>query len=324
MIEKVLVTGSSGFVGSHTVKYLSKKNVSVYGLDQCDPPKALKKYLKSFLKADISDSRVKEFVKENNLRDVIHCAALCLVAESVLKPELYMQNNVMKSKVLFENLVEAGVTHLVFSSTAATYGEPSLIPITEEHPQKPINPYGISKLQCELNLMKLFTAHRLKYGIVRYFNVAGSDPEGEIGESHDPETHLIPNAILALFRGQDLQIFGQDYPTRDGTCERDYIHVNDLANAHEGLLAYLKEGANSDVFNLGLGQGYTNLEVVRMIEHVANQKVPFVFGTRRPGDPARLVASFAKAKAKFNWQPIRSDLKTLIQDAYVWFKKNHG
>lgn len=321
--KNILITGSSGYVGSHTVKFLSKKGWNVFGLDRVPSLPKLAPYLSDFVKCCISDEeKISAFIRKHHITSAIHCAALCLVAESVEKPALYFQNNVVFGKKLISALKSAGVENIVFSSTAATYGEPTRMPIPESHPQTPINPYGQSKLDFEKHLLSLSNP-AFRVGIVRYFNVSGADFDGELGEHHDPETHLIPNAILALLKHKTFQVFGLDFNTRDGTCERDFIHALDLALAHELLIERLRKGHTGEVYNLGVGQGYTILEVLREIEKQTQQKIKVNHAVRRPGDPSKLVADPTLASTQLKWKPLFSDLQTIISSALKWHKSNN-
>ncbi len=318
-MTSVLVTGSSGYVGSHTVKYLAVRGFRVVGLDLVPPASPLKRYCSANRIGDIADEGLAKFMKEQKVLGVVHCAAKCLVGESVEQPELYHDHNYARAACFAQSAVRAGVERLVFSSTAAVYGEAEKLPISEDHPRKPINPYGESKKKFEDLLQEMEKHGDLKVGIFRYFNAAGADPDAEIGESHDPETHLVPNAILAaLGRKSVFKIFGADYPTRDGTCERDYVHVWDLAAAHLLLLEKLKKDARGDVFNLGTGGGYTVKEVLDEIDRQSPRKVPRSMAPRRPGDPAVLVADPAKAARELGWKAHFSTLEKIVETALRW------
>lgn len=323
MDKMTLVTGSSGYVGSHTVKFLSGAGRSVVGLDLEPSPTSLKPYLKNFLQSDMADRpAVEAFCRKMGVTDVIHCAAKCLVGESVQFPELYQDYNVRRATAFVDAVQAAGVRRLVFSSTAAVYGEPTVVPIPENHAKKPINPYGESKLEFEGELLRRHESGKMTVGIVRYFNAAGADPEGTIGENHEIETHLIPNAILtALGKRESFDLYGGDYPTRDGTCERDYIHVWDLANAHLKLLDLLDATHGGGIFNLGTGKGYTVKEVLDEIDRQAGTKLKREMRARRPGDPAVLVADPSKANRELRWTPAFSDLPTIVRTALAWHRK---
>ncbi len=326
MKPSVLVSGSSGYIGSHFAKYFKKKNWTVCGVDRVASPERVQPFLDDFVRAEIADrSSVLDLCRKNNVEAVVHCAALCLVGESVQKPKLYWKNNVEDGAAFVDALEEAGVRNLLFSSTAATYGEPQEVPIPETHPQKPINPYGETKRVFEKDLLSREEKGRMRIGIFRYFNAAGADPEGDLGEVHDPETHLIPNAILALLgKNSKMSLFGKDFPTRDGTCERDYIHVWDLAQAHFLLMKRMIEEGRGGIYNLGTGSGYTVKEVLDEIAQQAGQEVPHEIVGRRPGDPAVLVADSRKAKKELGWTPERSDLSQIVKDALYWHRKREG
>ncbi|MEZ4846496.1 MAG: UDP-glucose 4-epimerase GalE [Bdellovibrionota bacterium] len=264
MAHKILITGSSGYIGSHFVKFFKKQGAEVFGIDLAFPPKSLQKYFSNHIVEDIANtSHVSEFLQKNKPDLVIHCAAKCLVGESMEKPDLYEEYNVKKASAFLDLCQQSGITKFLFSSTAATYGNPTQTPIDENHPQQPINPYGETKLKFEKILLskKMITA-----GIFRYFNVAGADPDSEIGECHEPETHLIPNLLRSLSANQPAKIFGNDYDTKDGTCVRDYIHVMDLARAHWLLSKSMLEKNEGGIFNLGTTTGYSILDVLNAAE----------------------------------------------------------
>jgi UDP-arabinose 4-epimerase len=255
----------------------------------------------------------------------MHFAAFIAVGESVADPGKYYRNNVAGALTLIEAAVANGVDRFVFSSTAATYGLPERVPITEDEPNQPINPYGWSKLMVEQMLFDFERAHGLKSAIMRYFNAAGASPDGEIGERHDPETHLIPLALDAVAgRGPALTVFGDDYPTPDGTCIRDYIHVGDLADAHVKALDYLDEGKATRAFSLGTGSGVSVREILDAIERVTGKPVPHSFGPRRAGDPPVLVSDASRAGSELDWTPAMSDIDTIIATAWAWHQKHAG
>lgn len=319
MTFSILVTGSSGYIGSHTVKLCKSKGAKVFGIDRVFPPKVLQRYFDGHLVEDISGSKVRGFLEKNKIDVVVHCAAKCLVAESVEKPDEYFDNNVTKANQFWSTCKESGIHRILFSSTAATYGEPIKSPIEEDHPQKPINPYGQTKLEFEKSLLADQQAtENITIGILRYFNVAGADPEAEIGEDHHPETHLIPNIIRSMAQGAQITIFGSDYPTPDGTCIRDYVHVWDLADFHYRLASRMVFSDVGGVYNLGTTYGFSNLEVLKAAEKVLNKKASFQFAARRPGDPAILVADSKKAKRELEWEMTHSNLETIIETAYRW------
>lgn len=320
----ILVTGGAGYIGSHTCKQLKKKGFNPVVYDN------LSRGHKDFVQwgplvvGDILDSKkVEETLKHHQIDAVIHFAAFAYVGESTEKPELYYRNNVQGTLSLLEGMLRANVKKLVFSSTCATYGVPEKTPITEDFPQSPINPYGQTKLMIEKILKDYGSAYNFKSVALRYFNAAGADPECVIGENHDPETHLIPLAIEAAMKNGTLKIFGNDYPTPDGTCLRDYIHVNDLADAHILSLDYLsKTEKYFDFFNLGNEKAYSVKEILKTVEEVSTFKVNAEIYPRRSGDPAILVSDSTKAKKHLNWKPEISNIKDIIKTAYHWHQKN--
>lgn len=251
----------------------------------------------------------------------MHFCARSLVGESVAQPYDYYANNVAGTLNLLAAMRRHGVGKLVFSSTAAVYGQPVVAPIDEDHPTAPINPYGASKLMVERILADAAPAYGLRSVALRYFNAAGASPDGEIGESHQPETHLIPNVLrAALGTGPALQVFGDDYPTPDGTCVRDYVHVDDLAQAHERALAYLDRHAGAHVFNLGNGQGFSVRQVIEAAQRVSGRRIPYAIAPRRAGDPAVLVASSAKARRELGWAPAYEALEAILDTAWRWHR----
>jgi UDP-glucose-4-epimerase GalE len=276
-----------------------------------------------FVKGDLSDSALVERVlSEHRVTSVIHFAAYAYVGESVTNPRKYFRNNVVNTLNLLDDMVDTGVRHIVFSSTCATYGEPHEVPISEAHPQNPVNPYGESKLVVEKILHWYENAYGLRFAALRYFNAAGADPDGELGEDHDPETHLIPLAIsAALGELPELSIFGSDYPTPDGTAVRDYIHVADLADAHWLALTHLTtEGSGSLRLNLGTGRGHSVREVVAAVEKVSGLKVPVREIGRRPGDPPALVADAREAARVLGWHPRYPSLEAIVDHALRWHR----
>lgn len=277
-----------------------------------------------FVQADINNGAALNTVfREHPIGAVVHFAARCLVGESMVRPEVYYRQNVAGTLTLLETMLAHGVHRLVFSSTAAVYGEPVQIPITESHPTKAINPYGSSKLAVEEMLSWLDRAYGLKFVALRYFNAAGADPSGEMGEDHHPETHLIPRLLMTARGGlPEITVFGTDYNTPDGTCIRDYIHTCDLAEAHLLALKRLLDGGPSVVLNLGSGRGCSIQEAIQTAQEVTGRKITVTKGVRRPGDPAVLVASYEKAWHEMGWRPIFSDLKTIITTAWKWHCQN--
>jgi len=255
---------------------------------------------------------------------VIHFAAFIAVGESMREPERYFANNVAGSLSLLTAMLETGVKHIVFSSTAAVYGEPATSPIVETFPIQPVNPYGESKVMVETMLRWFDRIHNLTSVALRYFNACGADPEGGLGEEHEPETHLIPLLLGAVMSGKPMTVFGDDYDTPDGTCIRDYIHVNDLAQAHILALDYLLSGGASDQFNVGTNTGHSVMETIRAVESVTGSKVPYVIGPRREGDPPRLVADSAKLRSKLGWEPRYADLQAIIGHAWNFARKKEN
>jgi UDP-glucose 4-epimerase len=319
----ILVTGGAGYIGSHVVRELLRQRYQpvIYDNLQTGHQKTTKNTL--FIEGDLSDSRkLKETFETYTIDAVMHFAADSLVGESVLKPLKYFSNNVRNSIELIEIIKEFKIKKFVFSSSASVYGEPKKIPITEEHPCRPLNPYGETKWIFEKFLQAYHDAGKLNSISLRYFNAAGADPEGELGEDHSPETHLIPLVIKAAMGGASVPVYGTDYDTPDGTCIRDYIHVTDLANAHILALRKLEQGNFSGVYNLGNGNGYSVKEVIETVKKVTARKVLAVDSPRRPGDPARLVASSKKIREELGWIPKYPDLETIVETAWEWHK-NH-
>ena len=322
---RILVLGGAGYIGSHTVLELVRSGEEVIVADNLSTGhiEAVPKEAK-FYKGDIHDKAfLDDLFKAERIDAVIHFAAFSLVGESVVKPLKYYDNNLCGTRVLLESMVEHGVDKIVFSSTAATYGEPENIPILETDRTLPTNPYGETKLAMEKMFYWTSLAHGLRYVSLRYFNACGADGTGSIGEAHDPESHLIP-LILQVPNGrrESIAIFGTDYDTPDGTCIRDYIHVTDLAQAHILAVKYLANGNASDVFNLGNGVGYSVREVIETARKVTGHPIPAVESERRAGDPARLVASSEKARRVLGWDPKHAELEKIISDAWNWHK-NH-
>lgn len=316
----VLVTGGAGYIGSHTVAELVEKKEEIIVVDNLEKGH---RDAVAGAKLIVGDLRDKEFVKkvflENDIEAVIHFAAYIEVGESVQNPLKYYNNNVIATLNLLTAMEEAKVDKIVFSSTAATYGEPENIPILETDRTLPTNPYGETKLAVEKALKWCDRAYGIKYIALRYFNASGAHESGEIGEDHSPESHLIPLVIqAALGKRESIKIFGNDYNTPDGTCIRDYIHVSDLANAHYLALQRLREGKESAVYNLGNGKGFSVKEVIDVVRKVTGRPIKVEDAPRRPGDPAVLVASSEKIKKELNWQPRMADLETIVSTAWKW------
>lgn len=319
----ILVLGGAGYIGSHTALELVRAGESVIIADNLSTgyveavPEGAK-----FYRGDLHDKAFLDGIFENETIDaVIHFAAYSLVGESVTNPLKYYDNNLCGTKVLLESMVEHNIDKIVFSSTAATYGEPENIPILETDRTRPTNPYGETKLAMEKMFYWTSNAHNLRYVSLRYFNACGADKSGKIGEAHDPESHLIP-LILQVPGGkrESISIFGTDYDTPDGTCIRDYIHVTDLAQAHILAVKYLRNGNDSDIFNLGNGVGYSVREVIETARKVTGHPIPAVETEKRAGDPARLVASSEKARKILGWNPAHASLEEIISDAWNWHK----
>jgi UDP-glucose 4-epimerase len=324
---KVLVVGGAGYIGSHLVKQLSRAGHSVVVLDNLTSGFRELACYGDLVVGDLVDMDLLERLFRDYAFDgVMHFAAHSLVGESMQNPGKYYRNNVSNTLNLLEVMVRHDVKYFIFSSTAATFGEPEYVPIDEVHSQRPINPYGASKLMVERMLQDFHTAHGLSSVSLRYFNACGADPEGEIGECHDPETHLIPLILQAASgRRKSITVFGRDYPTEDGTCIRDYIHIEDLCSAHaqalEALILGHKQGALA--FNLGNGKGYSVQQVIEAVQLVVAEdgcNLMVEEGERRPGDPAKLVADASLAKRELGWQPQYADLETIVRHAWAWEK----
>ena len=316
----ILVTGGAGYIGSHCVAALVSRGIDTVVVDNLST--GHREALKGgrLYVGDVGDRVFLESVfQKETIEAVIHFAAFSLVGESMEVPEKYFRNNCMAGLTLIDTMIKFKVPYLIFSSTAATYGEPSYVPIDEEHPKNPTNAYGESKLIVERMLRWNDHAHGLKYVALRYFNVAGALSDGSIGEDHHPETHLIP-LVLATAQGkrEKLSLFGTDYPTRDGTCVRDYIHVEDLIDAHLCALKYLSEGNPSAAFNLGNGQGFTNREIIETARAVTGKEIPVSEEGRRAGDPATLIASSEKAMEILGWKPKHAGIEEIIASAWKW------
>jgi len=323
MRSNILVTGGAGYIGSHTCKALAASGHNPIVLDDLSVGHRWAVKWGPLVVGDIGDrALVTKTVKRFRICATIHFAAHAYVAESVEQPRRYFENNVSKTLVLLDALLDAGVHKIVFSSSCATYGVPRGLPIAEDHPQSPISPYGASKLFVENVLNWYERAYGLRYMNLRYFNAAGADPDGEIGEDHTPETHLIPLVIAAAQRKIPfLELFGTDYDTPDGTAVRDYVHVCDLASAHVKALDHLlAEGASACV-NLGTGRGHSIRDVISAVETISRRRVPVSEGPRRPGDPPALIANPQLGQALLGWRPGKSDLLTIVRTAWDWHQK---
>ncbi len=315
---RVLVTGGAGYIGSITARLLIERGHDCVVLDTLERGwRGAVDERARFVEGSVSDSEAVLGALEG-CDAVMHLAGLIDVAESEREPERYRQANAVGPLALLDAMVETGVGALVFSSTAAVYGEPERVPIVESDPTQPVNAYGASKLEFERSIEQ-YAVRGIRAVRFRYFNVAGAWPDGSIGEAHKPETHIVPRILTAMRDGQDrFEVFGADYPTRDGTCVRDYIHVRDLADAHALGLERLGAGGTGGVYNLGNGEGFTNLEVVQACSRVTGLSVMIEFGPRREGDPAMLVASSERARAELGWSPARPSLEEMVGDAWRW------
>jgi UDP-glucose-4-epimerase GalE len=326
-VRTVLVTGGAGYIGSHAAKALDRAGYGVVVYDNLAAGHRGAVKYGEFVQGDILDvAAVREALRRHDVFAVMHFAAFLDVGESVRDPIKYYRNNVTGALSVLEAMVAESVGHFVFSSTCATYGEPIETPITEAHPQKPINSYGETKLAVERALPHFERAYGLRSVAMRYFNASGADPDGEIGEDHSPEIHLIPRAIEAATGGPGLTVFGDDYPTPDGTCLRDYVHVSDLAAAHVlALQAIVETGTSGGAYNLGTGRPHSVREVIDTVERVTGRPVPWTLGPRRPGDPAVLYAAAHKAQSELHWTPSYPDLETIVRHAWNWHRTHpHG
>ncbi|SFL85707.1 UDP-glucose 4-epimerase GalE [Salibacterium qingdaonense] len=321
----ILVAGGAGYIGSHAVHQLLDQGKQPVVIDNLGTghKEALPKGA-VFYEGDIRDREfMRSVFRRKKIKQVLMFAAHSTVGESMEKPLAYYDNNMFGTQVLLEIMAEFGVRDIVFSSTAAVYGEPGEVPVTEEAPTRPQNPYGETKLGMEKMIKWAGAAHGIRYISLRYFNVAGARQSGRVGEDHRPETHLVPIILqTALGQRESVTIFGDDYPTRDGTCIRDYVHVEDLISAHLQALEHLKKGGESDVFNLGSSEGFSVKEMIEAAEKITGGSIPVQNGERRAGDPSRLIASSEKARSILGWNPVRTKLETVIRDAWNWHRKN--
>ncbi len=318
-MAKILVTGGAGYIGSHTTHLLLGRGHDVQVVDDLSRghrhnvgPERL--HILNLL----DTAKLTAFLREQHFDAVVHFAAYIAVGESTKRPELYFENNVSGSIALLNAMVETGIKNLVFSSTAAVYGMPQRVPITEDMPFAPLSPYGESKVMVEKILGWMDQYRGIRSVALRYFNACGAEPGAGLGEEHDPETHLIPLLFRAIETNKPVTVFGDDYDTADGTCVRDYIHVVDLADAHVLALDHLLRGGQSDAFNIGTGSGLTVMEVIKAVEEVTGRKVPYAVGPRRDGDPAVLVANSEKLKRTLGWQPSRSGIRDIVRDAWAF------
>ncbi|MBQ7454703.1 MAG: UDP-glucose 4-epimerase GalE [Selenomonadaceae bacterium] len=321
----ILVCGGAGYIGSHTVRKLIEAGEEVIIADNLSTGhRAAINPVVKFYECDIRDkAALKKIFAENKIEAVFHFAAFIEAGESVIKPLKYFNNNVYGMQILLEAMTEAGVDKIIFSSSAAVYGEPEKIPIDENDATFPVNPYGDSKLIMEMMMRRVSAAHGVRFVSLRYFNASGAIEDGTLGEDHHPETHLIPLILqVPLGKRDHITIFGDDYPTPDGTCIRDYIHVLDLASAHVCALNYLRNGGSSDFFNLGTGHGFSVKEIIDAAKKVTGLKIKTELGSRRAGDPARLIASGEKAKKILGWSPKFDDVEKIIATAWNWHRSH--
>lgn len=322
----VFVTGGAGYIGSHTCKELHRRNIPHVVLDSLEHGHSHNVKWGKFEKVDLRDAlRLQELFHTYKPSAVIHFAAYAYVGESVSDPLKYYENNVSGTIQLLQAMKQANCRHLIFSSTCATYGIPDKLPITESTSQQPINPYGRSKWMVEKILEDSFQAYGISSVALRYFNASGADPEGDLGEEHHPETHLLPLAIDAVLgKNPKFGIFGDDYPTPDGTCIRDYIHVSDLADAHVRALDFVQNNPGFHAFNLGTGKGFSNREVVNTISKITQRPYQAPVHPRRPGDPPQLVADAAKARSLLGWEPKWKDISAHISHVLNWLGNKKG
>ncbi len=320
---RVLVVGGAGYIGSHMVKMLLGAGHEVITLDNLSSGHRDAVLGGTFVEGDLADTQgLHQVFEQYQPEAVMHFASYIQVGESVRKPDIYYRNNVTNTLNLLDVMLNFEVKKFIFSSTAAVFGEPDYVPIDEAHPNRPLNPYGRSKWMIEQVLADYDKAFDLRSVCLRYFNAAGADPEGQLGERHDPETHLIPLILQAASgRRDNIQVFGRDYDTPDGTCIRDYIHIVDLCSAHLAALEYLTKGGSSDRFNLGNGSGFSVQEVIDAVQKVSGKQVTVINGPRREGDPARLVADAKRARSILAWQPTYTALDTIVSHAWQWERK---
>lgn len=318
----LFITGGAGYIGSHTVRHLLTLGEKIVVLDNLvfGHREALPLDRVTFVHGDMGDAAlIEELFSDHQPEAVLHFAAFAQVGESVADPLKYYRNNLAAPLVLLEAMQRHGCRQFIFSSTCATYGNPVRVPMDEAHPQDPVNPYGASKWMLERVLRDCDHAWGLKSVFLRYFNASGCDPAGEIGEDHDPETHLIPRILMAATGEiENITVFGTDYPTPDGTCIRDYIHVNDLATAHALALEYLREGGGTEAVNLGTGRGFSVNEIIQTAQAVTGKTIPVSYGPRRPGDPPELICHPTKAKTLLGWEATHKDPREHIQSAWNW------
>jgi UDP-arabinose 4-epimerase len=317
---RVLITGGAGYIGSHTARLLSENGFEIVVYDNLSRGYESAVQWSPLVKGDLGDrDLLRKTLIDQRIDAVVHFAAFIAVGESMQDPGQYFRNNTANTLNLLDCMKDAGVKRIVFSSTAAVYGDPVRVPLTEDHPKNPVSPYGESKLMIERALHWYGVCHGFQWTALRYFNACGAHPDGKIGERHEPETHLIPNILrAALGTRSHVDVYGTDYPTPDGTAIRDYIHVVDLAEAHMRALQYLDGGGESGAYNLGTGQGHSVQEVIATVEKISGRKVPVRLCPRRAGDPPELVADSSRAFAVLGWKPSLSDLDTIVRTAWQW------
>ena len=322
----ILISGGAGYIGSHTAKSLSRAGFEPVVYDNLSTGHRWAVQWGPLVEADLSDqASLRRALREYKVTAAIHFAAHAYVGESVREPRRYFENNVTNTLNLVHALLDESVNHIVFSSSCAVYGEPQGFPISESHSKLPVNPYGDSKLFIERVLDWYGRAYDLRWAALRYFNAAGADPEGKLGEAHNPETHLVPRLIeAALGRLESVEIFGADYPTDDGTAVRDYVHVSDLAEAHVATLRHLLSGGESFSANLGTGRGASVREVITSMERVSGTRINTKLASRRPGDPAVLIADATRAGRLLGWRPRLSSLDSIVSSAWGWHRRNHS
>ncbi|KPF68683.1 UDP-galactose-4-epimerase [beta proteobacterium AAP99] len=325
-MKKVLIAGGAGYIGSHMVKWLSQRGLQTVTVDNLSSGHRDAVQFGEFIQLDLADrDALRALFASHHFDAVMHFASSIQVGESVQKPSLYYANNVVNTLILLDEMRAAGVNRFIFSSTAATFGEPKYTPIDEKHPQQPLSPYGRSKLMVEQILEDYERAYGLRSVCLRYFNAAGADPAAELGERHDPETHLIPIALeVAGDLRPQLSVFGTDYDTPDGTCIRDYVHIVDLCQAHGLALDRLLDGKGSGRYNLGNGQGFSVRQVIGCVEQVCGRKLKVAYGDRRAGDPAVLVADATLARQGLGWVPEYADLGQIVSHAWAFMKRHRN
>lgn len=323
MEPTILITGGAGYIGSHTAFYLSQKGYKIIILDNFSQNQDFNISWAKVIKSDFSDEKTLERIfSQNKIDAVMHFAAFINVSESVKSPAKYYINNISKTINLLDKMIEHNIKKFIFSSSCAVYGNPCFLPLTENHPLNPITPYGKSKLIIENILKDMNNAYGMQFVCLRYFNAAGALPEYNLGEQHLEEGHLIPSLIRSSYMNKPFSVYGNDYPTKDGTCIRDFIHVLDIAEAHWLALKHLTENKPSDFFNLGTGNGFSIKEIIQSIENISRSKINIIYSKKRQGDPPTLIADASKASTILNWNPKFSDLEFIIRSALAFEYKN--